>query len=115
MSSVAAAKKPLTVTEPASEKQRQEEAIASPKPSNELMVSDVLAGALGEPLKTIWLFAKGQQGWITVRDVQRKNFAILKGKSSEQIHRYVGLLSDTGYGKIDEEGKSHSSVAFLAH
>jgi hypothetical protein len=111
MSSVAAAKKPLTVTEPASEKQRQEEALASLKPTTELKVSDSLA----EPLKSIWLFTKERKNWVTVRDIQRKNFAVLKGKSSEQIHQYLGLLADTGYGEIDEEGKSHSSVAFLAH
>jgi hypothetical protein len=111
MSSVAAAKKTLTVTEPASEKQRQEEAIGSPKPTTELKLSDSLA----EPLKSIWLFTKEQQNWVTVRDIQRKNFAVLKGKSSEQIHQYLGLLADSGYGQIDEEGKAHSSVAFLAH
>jgi hypothetical protein len=70
---------------------------------------------LAEPLKSIWLFTKEQQNWVTARDIQRKNFAVLKGKSSEQIHQYLGLLADTGYGQIDEEGKSHSSVAFLAH
>jgi hypothetical protein len=89
----------------------KEEAIASPEPTNELKLSD----ALGEPLKTIWLFAKERNDWVTVRDIQRKDFAILKGKGSEQIHQYLGLLSDTGYGEIDEEGKSHSSVRFKAH
>ncbi len=89
----------------------EQEAIASPEPTNELKLSD----SLGEPLKTIWLFAKERNDWVTVRDIQRKDFAILKGKGSEQIHQYLGLLSDTGYGEIDEEGKSHSSVRFKAH
>jgi hypothetical protein len=111
MSSVAAAKKTLTVTEPASEKQRQDEAIAHPETTTELKVSD----SLGEPLKTIWLMAKERTDWVTVRDIQRKDFAILKGKNSEQIHQYLGLLSDKGYGEIDEQGKSHSSVRFKAH
>lgn len=96
---------PATVVHPDSE------AIASPESTIELKVSDSLA----EPLKSIWLFTKEQQDWVSVRDIQRKNFAVLKGKSSEQIHQYLGLLADTGYGQIDEEGKSHSSVAFLAH
>jgi hypothetical protein len=97
------------VTTPSTEP--KEEAIATSSPTTELKVSDSLA----EPLKTIWLFAKERNDWLTVRDIQRKDFAILKGKGSEQIHQYLGLLSDSGYGEIDEEGKSHSSVRFKAH
>jgi hypothetical protein len=95
------------------EKKRRidEEAIASPDPTPELRISD----SLGEPLKSIWLMAKERADWITVRDIQRKDFAVLKGKGSEQIHQYLGLLADTGYGEIDEEGKAHSSVRFKAH
>jgi hypothetical protein len=111
MSAVAASKQPVTVAEPTTQAQSGQEAIASTEPTIELKVSDSLA----EPLKSIWLFTKEQQEWVTVRDIQRKNFAVLKGKSSEQIHQYLGLLADGGYGEIDEEGKSHSSVAFLAH
>jgi hypothetical protein len=88
---------------------------ASSEPTSDLKVSDVLADSLAEPLKTIWLFAKERNDWVTVRDIQRRTFAVLKDKSSEQIHRYLGLLADTGYGEIDEEGKSHSSVGFKAH
>ncbi len=89
-----------------------EGASAQPEqPTTVLKVSD----SLGEPLKTIWLFTKERADWVTVRDIQRKDFAILKGKGSEQIHQYLGLLSDSGYGEIDEEGKSHSSVRFKAH
>jgi hypothetical protein len=89
----------------------KEEVIASPEPTNDLKLSD----SLGEPLKTIWLFTKERADWVTVRDIQRKDFAILKGKGSEQIRQYLGLLADSGYGEIDEEGKSNSSVGFRAH
>jgi hypothetical protein len=109
-STIAAAKKPVTATEPAIKRQ-PEEAIAPSETTPELKVSDSLA----EPLKTIWLMAKERTDWVTVRDIQRKDFAILKGKGSEQIHQYLGLLADSGYGEIDEEGKSHSSVRFKAH
>ena len=102
---------PPLVVEPVAERQVEQEAIASPEPTIELKVSD----SLGEPLKTIWLFAKQQSNWVTVRDIQRKDFAILKGKGSEQIHQLLGLVADSGYGEIDEEGKSHSSVRFRAY
>ena len=97
------------VTTPSTEP--KEEAITHPESTTELKLSD----SLGEPLKTIWLFTKERNDWVTVRDIQRKDFAILKGKGSEQIHQYLGLLADSGYGEIDEEGKSHSSVRFKAH
>lgn len=107
-----ARQQPVTTTDSVTEVQPQEESIATstPIPITELKVSD----SLGEPLKTIWLLAKERADWITVRDIQRKDFAILKGKGSEQIHQYIGLLADSGYGEIDEEGKSHSSVRFKA-
>jgi hypothetical protein len=76
-----------------------------------LRVSDDLA----EPLRTIWLFCKEQASWASVRDIQRKNFAVLKGKSAQEIHRYLGLLADFGYGEIDELDKSPSAVAFKAY
>jgi hypothetical protein len=110
-STVAAAKQSVTVIETAAETEPKQEAIASPKLPTELKISD----SLGEPLRTIWLFAKERRDWVSVRDVQRKDFAILKGKGSEQIHNYLGLLADSGYGQIDEEGKSRSSVRFKAH
>ncbi len=87
----------------------------SVKPTSDLNVSDVLTSQLGEPLKTIWLFSKKQSDWITAREIQRKDFPVLKGKGIEQIHQYLGLLADSGYGEIDEQGKSHSSVRFKAH
>jgi hypothetical protein len=110
---------PITVTELVAERQPEEEAIldaqaslnAPTETTNELKISDSLA----EPLKTIWLFTKERKDWVTVRDIQRKDFAILKGKGSEQIRQYLGLLADSGYGEIDEEGKSNSSVGFRAY
>lgn len=69
---------------------------------------------LQEPLKTIYLYAKKQNNWVTVRDVQRKDFAVLKGKGAKNIRQYLGLLADSGLGEIEEEGKSDSAVSFLA-
>ncbi len=106
---------PINVTEPADRIQQEQEVIASNESISNLKVSDVLANNLGEPLKTIWLFTKEKNDWVNVRDIQRKAFAVLKEKGSEQIHRYLGLLADSGYGEIDEEGKSHSSVRFKAY
>jgi hypothetical protein len=102
---------PLTTADTITQRQPEQEAIASPEPANELKLSD----SLGEPLKTIWLFTKERSDWVTVRDIQRKDFASLKGKGSEQIRQYLGLLADSGYGEIDEEGKSNSSVGFRAY
>ena len=110
-SKVAATLQPVTTPQNADLPTQPEEAPASPEPTAELKLSD----SLGEPLKTIWLMAKERADWVTVRDIQRKDFAILKGKGSEQIHQYLGLLADSGYGEIDEEGKAHSSVRFKAH
>jgi hypothetical protein len=105
-----AIQQPVTTADSAAEIQPDNDAIAMPLPTTELKISD----SLGEPLKSIWLFTKERADWVTVRDIQRKDFAILKGKGSEQIHQYIGLLADSGYGEIDEEGKSHSSVRFKA-
>ncbi len=110
-SKVAVTLQPVTTPQIADLPTQPEEAPASPEPTAELKLSD----SLGEPLKTIWLMAKERTDWVTVRDIQRKDFAILKGKGSEQIHQYLGLLADSGYGEIDEEGKAHSSVRFKAH
>ncbi len=106
-----ASKQPVTVVESVTEREQEREAIAQPEPTVDLKLSD----SLGESLKTIWLMAKERAEWVTVRDIQRKDFAILKGKGSEQIRQYLGLLADSGYGEIDEEGKSNSSVGFKAH
>jgi hypothetical protein len=111
-SSVVASKLPATLNETALPTEPKTDAIA---PTTEAITELKISDSLGEPLKSIWLFTKEQSDWVTVRDIQRKNFAVLKGKTSEQIHQYLGLLADTGYGQVDEEGKAHSSVAFLAH
>jgi hypothetical protein len=100
-----------TVTQSTAERQPEQVAIAQPEPTAELKVSDSLA----EPLKTIWLFTKEHGDWVTVREIQQKSFAVLKGKSSKQIRQYVGLLADTGLGEIDEQGKSDSAVGFRAY
>jgi hypothetical protein len=110
-SKVAATKQPVTTPQPTDLPTQPEEATRPIEPTTELKVSDSLA----EPLKTIWLMAKERADWVTVRDIQRKDFAILKGKGSKQIRQCLGLLADTGYGEIDEEDKSDSSVRFKAY
>jgi len=109
---------PTTVQQPvtapqllADEEVSELEDATSTEATGELKVSD----SLKEPLKSIWLFAKQQDDWITVRDIQRKSFSVLKGKGSKEIHQYLGLLADMGYGEIDEEGKSDSAVGFLSN
>ncbi|NEQ27926.1 MAG: hypothetical protein F6K28_54840 [Microcoleus sp. SIO2G3] len=110
-SSLAPVNQPLIVTEAAVKIQPESEAIAPTELTTDLKVSD----SLGEPLKSLFLFCKERADWVTVGEIQRKDFAIFKGKGSEQIHQYLGLLADSGYGEIDEGGKSHSSVRFRAY
>jgi len=109
------AKQPITVDEPVDKTQQQSEAIASPKPTIELKVSD----SLGEPLKSIWLFAKKKNDWVTTKDVYNNGMSVLKGKGVKQIRQYLGLLADSGFGEIDEidgdKPKSDSSVGFRAN
>lgn len=107
---VTATLQPVTTPQPI-ETRPVEEAIAQLESTTELKVSD----SLGEPLKTIWLFAKERGDWVSVREIQQKSFAALKGKGSKEIHQCVGLLADRGYGEIDEEGKSDSAVVFRAY
>ncbi|MBD1942513.1 hypothetical protein H6F50_09115 [Coleofasciculus sp. FACHB-712] len=102
---------PVTAPQAITEETPELEAVAPTETTTELKLSD----GLKEPLKSIWLFAKEKDDWVTVREIQRKNFGCLKGKGSEQIHQYLGLLADMGYGQIDEEDKAHSSVAFLSN
>jgi hypothetical protein len=80
-------------------------------PANSETVDLKLSDELGEPLRTIWLFALEQGDWIKPRDIQRRTFAALKGKTSDDIRRYLGLLSDMGYGELEE---SDGSVVFRA-
>jgi len=108
-------KQPITVTETVDETQQQSEAIVSSKPIIELKVSD----SLGEPLKSIWLFAKKKGDWVTTKDVYNNGMSVLKGKGVKQIRQYLGLLADSGFGEIDEmdgdKPKSDSSVGFRAN
>ncbi len=114
-SSVTASKQTVTITEPAVETQIEESVIAPTETTNELKISDSLA----EPLKSIWLFAKKKNDWVTARDVYNNGMSVLKGKGVKQIRQYFGLLADSGFGEIDEmEGdkpKSDSSVGFRAN
>jgi hypothetical protein len=111
----AATTQPVTTPSTASEEEAIPDGTASLNDPGETTTELKVSDSLGEPLKTVWLMAKERGDWVTVRDIQRKDFAILKGKGSEQIHQYLGLLADSGYGEIDEEGKSHSSVRFRAN
>jgi hypothetical protein len=117
-SQVAAAKEPVTTVEPTTEGKPKQEASALNESASDLKVSDVLVANLGEPLKTIWVFAKKKGNWITAKDVYNNGFSILKGKGVKQIRQYFGLLADTGYGEIDEmdgdKPKSDSAVGFRA-
>ncbi len=105
----------VTVTEPAVKIQPESEAISTTEPTTDLKVSDSLA----EPLKSIWLFAKKKNDWVSARDVYNNGMSVLKGKGVKQIRQYFGLLADSGFGEIDEmEGdkpKSDSSVGFRAN
>lgn len=115
----AVVQQPVTALQAITETEPEEEAIpdgtaslnAPTQPSTELKVSD----SLGEPLKSLWLFAKKKGGWVTVRNIYDQKMKFLDGKKVEQIHQYLGLLADSGLGEIDEDGKSHSSVGFRAY
>jgi hypothetical protein len=114
-STVAASKQPLTTTEAAVKTQPESEAIAPTETTNELKISDSLA----EPLKSIWLFAKKKNNWVTAKDVYNNGMSVLKGKGVKQIRQYFGLLADSGFGEIEESDgdkpKSDSSVGFRAN
>lgn len=64
-----------------------------------LKVSDTL----GEPLKTVWLYAKKRSEFIKASEVQRDN-SILKSVPTVKIRQYFGLLFDMGYGELLGEG-----------
>jgi hypothetical protein len=69
------------------------------KTVNDLKVSD----DLGEPLKTIWLYAKKKGEVIKASEVQRDN-STLKSVPTKKIRQYFGLLFDLGYGELEGEG-----------
>ncbi len=81
----------------------------------ELKISDDLA----EPLKSIWLFCKKKNAWITAKDIYKNGMSVLKGKSVKNIRQYLGLLADKGLGEIDEmdgdKPKADSVVGFRAY
>jgi hypothetical protein len=66
---------------------------------NDLKVSN----DLGEPLKTIWLYAKKKGEVIKASEVQRDN-STLKSVPTKKIRQYFGLLFDLGYGELEGEG-----------
>jgi hypothetical protein len=93
---------PIQVNSPQSLKHQLDQPVIN------LKVSDDLA----EPLRTIWLFCKEQTDWVSVREICRKDFAVLKGKNSNDVRRYLGLLNDGGYGELDSSG---NAVRFRAY
>ncbi|MEP0885008.1 DUF87 domain-containing protein [Trichocoleus sp. ST-U3] len=106
---------PINVAETTADTQPEEEALTNTPDTNELKISDSLA----EPLKSIWLFAKKKNDWVTAKDVYNNGMSVLKGKGVKQIRQYFGLLADRGLGEIDESDgdkpKSDSSVGFRAN
>jgi len=66
---------------------------------NDLKVSD----DLGEPLKTIWLYANKKGEVIKASEVQRDN-STMKSVATKKIRQYFGLLFDSGYGELEGEG-----------
>ena len=69
------------------------------KTVNDLKVSD----DLGEPLRTVWLYAKKKGEVIKASDVQRDN-STMKSVPTKKIRQYFGLLFDLGYGELEGEG-----------
>jgi hypothetical protein len=69
------------------------------KTVTELKVSD----DLGEPLKTIWLYAKKKGEVIKASEVQRDT-STMKSVPTKKIRQYFGLLFDLGYGELEGEG-----------
>jgi len=69
------------------------------KTVTELKVSD----DLGEPLKTIWLYAKKKGKVIKAYEVQRDT-STMKSVPTKKIRQYFGLLFDLGYGELEGEG-----------
>ena len=57
--------------------------------------------ALPEPLRTIWRYAKTQKDWVMVRDIVRKDYAVLKGKNTQYVIECCVSLTEQGYGEVD--------------
>jgi hypothetical protein len=119
----AAAKQPVAAPQPTELPTPPQDAIsdetASLNTPAETIIELKVSDSLGEPLKSIWLFAKKKSAWVTAKDVYNNGMAALKGKGVKQIKQYFGLLADSGFGEIDEldgdKPKSDSSVGFRAH
>jgi hypothetical protein len=80
--------------------------------AEETLKGFTVSSGLKEPMKTLFAKCSEHGDWITVREIQRLNLSILKGKTSKQIHQYLGLMADSGLGEIDEGNRSDSSVRF---
>ena len=76
--------------------------------NNETLISKFLE----EPLLTIWKFCLKKQDWVSVRDISRKDFAVLKTQNSEQIKQHLSTLASRGYGEIELSG---STVRFKVY
>ncbi|NET08263.1 MAG: ATP-binding protein [Merismopedia sp. SIO2A8] len=76
-----------------------------------LKVSDLL----NEPLKSIWLYTKKKGGWVSCKQIYQADIKVLHGKKMVEVRRYLGLLSDYGFGQIEEEKRADSNVKFLAY
>jgi hypothetical protein len=84
------------IIEPVQSSEESEQVVD--KTINDLKVSD----DLGEPLKTIWLYAKKKGEVIKASEVQRDN-STLKSVPTKKIRQYFGLLFDLGYGELEGE------------
>lgn len=87
--------------------------VTEKKPQKEDNEFTVSAG-LKEPLRTLLQKTKEHRDWITVGEVQKREWKNVKGNSAEKIHQHLGLLADMKLGEIDEINKSHSAVRFKA-
>jgi hypothetical protein len=118
-STITASSKQALATPELPEALGEEEERVHAQATAELNVSEVLADTLAEPLKSIWLFAKKKEGWITAKDIYKNEMSALKGKTVKNIRQYLGLLADKGLGEIDEmdgdKPKSDSAVGFRAY
>lgn len=81
---------------------------SSDQTASSLKSSDVLQ----EPLKTIWVLCKESGDWVKPRDIQRRNFAVLKGETSDGIRRYLEKLDNLGCGTLKQ---SEDGVKFKAN
>jgi hypothetical protein len=69
------------------------------------------ADALPEPLRTIWKATKEAKGeWLAVRDISRKDYAVLKGKNTAaEITSFVEQLAAM---ELIEINRTHAAIRF---